>query len=103
MSALGQTAQILTCSIMKKPHTGLDDRMNILLSCFRKRMSDRDRVRATGRRGPAVPVELYLGVSGRLLRRRRRWHLSRHANLTHSLALSILLEGPTIKDIQKML
>ena len=31
----GQTAQSLTCSLMEKPHTGL----NMLLSCLRKRMS----------------------------------------------------------------
>ena len=29
-----------TCSIMEKPHAGLDDCLNMLLSCFRKRMSD---------------------------------------------------------------
>ena len=29
----------LTCSIMEKPHTELDDCLNMLLSCFRKRMS----------------------------------------------------------------
>ena len=28
-----------TCSIMEKPHTGLDDCPNMLLSCFRKMMS----------------------------------------------------------------
>ena len=36
----GQTAQIITCSIMDKPLTGLDDCLNMLLACFRKRMSD---------------------------------------------------------------
>ena len=36
----GQTAHSLTCSIMEKPHTGLDDYPKILLSSFRKRMSD---------------------------------------------------------------
>ena len=36
---VGQTAQSLTCSIMEKPHTGLDDFLNMLPSCFRKRMS----------------------------------------------------------------
>ena len=34
--SMGQTAQSLTCSIMEKQHTGLDDCLNMLLSCFRK-------------------------------------------------------------------
>ena len=34
--------QSLTCSIMEKPLAGLDDCLNTLLACFRKRMSDRD-------------------------------------------------------------
>ena len=34
------TPQSLTCSIMKGPHTGLDDCLMVLLMCFRKRMSD---------------------------------------------------------------
>ena len=37
--SLGQTAQSLTCSIMEKPHTGLDECQRILLSCFRARNS----------------------------------------------------------------
>ena len=37
--SVGQTAQSLTCSIMENPHTGLDDCLNMLLSCFRKRLS----------------------------------------------------------------
>ena len=37
---MGQTAQSLTCSIMEKPHTGLDECPRILLSCFRARNSD---------------------------------------------------------------
>ena len=37
--SLGQTAQSLSCSVMEKPHTGLDDCLRILLSCFRKRKS----------------------------------------------------------------
>ena len=41
--SVGQTAQILTCSIKEKPHTGLDDCLNMLLACFRKRMSERER------------------------------------------------------------
>ena len=36
--SVGQTAQSLTCSIMDKPHTGLEDCLRMLLSCFRKRM-----------------------------------------------------------------
>ena len=38
--SVGQTAQSLTCSIMEKPYTGLDECLNMLLSCFRKRISD---------------------------------------------------------------
>ena len=37
--SVGQTAQSLTCSIMEKPHTGLDECPRILLSCFRARNS----------------------------------------------------------------
>ena len=37
--SMGQTAQSLTCSIMEKPHTGLDECPRILLSCFRARNS----------------------------------------------------------------
>ena len=37
--SVGSTAQSLTCSIMEKPHTGWDDCLNMLLSCFIKRMS----------------------------------------------------------------
>ena len=37
---MGQTAQSLTCSIMEKPHTGLDECPIILLSCFGARNSD---------------------------------------------------------------
>ena len=35
-----QTAKILTCSIMDKPHTGLDDCLNMILACLRAKMSD---------------------------------------------------------------
>ena len=38
--SMGQIAQILTCFIMEKPHTGLDGCPIILLSCFRARKSD---------------------------------------------------------------
>ena len=37
--SVGQTAPSLTCSIMEKPSTGLDDCLRLLLSCLRKRMS----------------------------------------------------------------
>ena len=37
--SVSQTAQSLTCSIMEKPNTGLDDCLRMLLPCFRKRMS----------------------------------------------------------------
>ena len=37
--SVGQTAQSLTCSIMEKPHRGLDDCPRILLSCFSARNS----------------------------------------------------------------
>ena len=39
--SMGQTAQRLTCSIMEKPHTGLEECLRILLSCFRARNSGR--------------------------------------------------------------
>ena len=39
--SVGQTATSLNGFIVEKPHTGLDACLNILLSCFRKRMSDR--------------------------------------------------------------
>ena len=37
--SMGQTAQSLTCSIMEKPHTRLDECPRILLECFRARNS----------------------------------------------------------------
>ena len=37
--SMGQTVQSPTCSIMEKPHTGLDDYLSMLLSCFREKMS----------------------------------------------------------------
>ena len=40
--SVGQIAQSLTCSIMEKPHTGLDHYLRMLLSCFRKRTSERE-------------------------------------------------------------
>ena len=43
--SLGQTAHSLIGFIVDKPHTGLDDSLNMLLECFRKRMSgDRRRI-----------------------------------------------------------
>ena len=47
--SVGQTAQRLNCSIMEKPHAGLDNCLNILLSCFRKRMSGLDLLIEEGR------------------------------------------------------
>ena len=41
--SMGQTAQSLTCFIMEKPRTGLDECPRILLSCFRARHSDYNR------------------------------------------------------------
>ena len=37
--SMSQRAQNLTCSLMKKPHAWLEDCLNMLLSCFRKRRS----------------------------------------------------------------
>ena len=37
--SMGQTAQSLPCSIMEKPHTGLDECPRILLASFRARNS----------------------------------------------------------------
>ena len=37
--SMGQTALSLSCSIMEKLHTGLDECPRILLSCFRARNS----------------------------------------------------------------
>ena len=37
--SIGQTAQGLTCFIMEKPQTGLDECPRILLSCFRAKNS----------------------------------------------------------------
>ena len=47
---VGQTAPSLTCFIMEKPHTRLDDYLNMLLSCFRTMMSGGGSV--CGRRRP---------------------------------------------------
>ena len=38
--SMGETAQILICSLMEKRHTGSEDCLNMLLACFIKRMSD---------------------------------------------------------------
>ena len=45
--SVGKTAQSLNCSIMGKPHTGLEDCLKILQGCFRKRMSDQDKTDIT--------------------------------------------------------
>ena len=37
--SMGKIAQSITCSIMEKPHTGLDECPRILLACFRARNS----------------------------------------------------------------
>ena len=37
--SMGQTAQSLACSIVEKPHAGLDDCLRMLQACFTKRMS----------------------------------------------------------------
>ena len=37
--SVGQIVLSLTCSFTEKPHTGLDEYLNMLLWCFRKRMS----------------------------------------------------------------
>ena len=40
--SMGQTAPNLACSFMEKPLTGLDDCLNMLLSCFRKKDGRRE-------------------------------------------------------------
>ena len=57
--SVGQTAQNLTCAIMEKPHTGLDDCLNMLLSCFRKRLSVQEGV-AQGNDGDPLNPRLHL-------------------------------------------
>ena len=37
--SVGQTPHSLTCSIMEKPHTGLDDRPRMLQACFIRRIA----------------------------------------------------------------
>ena len=51
------TVQSLTCSIIEKQHTGLDDCLNVLLACFRKRMSVSN-VKSVTLCRPAAPVVL---------------------------------------------
>ena len=46
--SVGKTAKSLTCFIMEKPHTGLDDCLNMLLASFRKRMSASGRASSAG-------------------------------------------------------
>ena len=63
--SLAQTTQSLTCSIMERPHSGLDYCLKMLLACFRKRMSDLDYLSAdadflavtVGRREHVPPVD----------------------------------------------
>ena len=60
--SVGQTAQSLTCSIMEKPLAGLDDCLDMLLSCFRKRMSGLD-VLVQAVPGPeGLRAELFLAL-----------------------------------------
>ena len=60
--SMGQTAQSLTCSIMGKPLAGLDDCLDMLLSCFRKRMSGLD-VLVQAVPGPeGLRAELFLAL-----------------------------------------
>ena len=68
----GPKAQSLTCSLIEKPHTGWDDYLNMLLSCFRARISvpeehlDDSAVPLLGRHDDlceAVPVGLQGGYS----------------------------------------
>ena len=56
---VGQTAQSLTCSIVEKLQTGLDDCLNMLLSRFRRRMSADG-----GREGEPRLRQLYGGGGG---------------------------------------
>ena len=64
--SVGQTAQSLTCSIIDKPHTGLDECPTILLSCFRARNSDVDlkmKVKKMKSEGRAVVILVLLAVT----------------------------------------
>ena len=57
--SMGQTAQTLTCSILGKPHTGLDECPRILLSCFRAMNSGLwDLVVAGGRGRDTAPEKM---------------------------------------------
>ena len=53
--SVSQTAQSPTCSIMEKPHTGLDECLRMLQACFRRMMSVPDGVRVH-RVGVDVPA-----------------------------------------------
>ena len=53
--SMGQTEQSLPCSIMEKPHTGLDERPRILLSCFRAGNSTRPSLPRRSAHGPPLP------------------------------------------------
>ena len=52
--AMGQTAQSLNCSIMEKPHTGLDEWPRILLSCFRARNSVTEQQQTASRKDKSL-------------------------------------------------
>ena len=62
--SVGQTAQSLTCSIVEKPHTGLDECPRILLSCFTARDSGPkphlDSQQALAASGPDIEAQLDL-------------------------------------------
>jgi len=45
---MSETAQILACSIMEKPHAGSDECPRILLLCFRAMNSDNSDPRVLG-------------------------------------------------------
>ena len=60
--SVGQTAHILTCSIMEKPLTGLDDCLNMLLSCFRKGMSDFYPTQCVHDATASLPLSVLLGA-----------------------------------------
>ena len=90
---VGQTAQSLTSSIMEKPHTGLDDCLNMLLASFRKRMSDcRRRIRMREEEEVRPPV---CNLHPELLGLRMSCHPTRSspgtiaAQVVHSLLLFV--------------
>ena len=63
--SMGQTAQSLTCSIMEKPHTGLDECPRILLSCFRAMNSGGSGGRQGGGGKKSLPTPKPAASAGR--------------------------------------